>query len=123
MLPDMLGSADVLVAQLEPDAALFSIPSKVLSYLAAGRPVLVFAPPDNPCAPDVRASGGLVCPPTAAGVREAVAWLARLRREEAEDIGRRARAIATEKFEIDAITDRFERVLTGVEGRVTAAAS
>lgn len=123
VLPDMLGSADVLVAQLEPDAALFSIPSKVLSYLAAGRPVLVFAPTDNPCATDVRASGGIVVDPTATGVREAVDWLAGLRRDDADEIGRRARAIACEKFEIDGITDRFEQVLTRAARSVTAAAS
>ena len=39
-LPDVLGSADVLVALLEPDATKFSIPSKVLSYMAAGRPIV-----------------------------------------------------------------------------------
>lgn len=123
VLPDMLGSADVLVAQLEPDAALFSIPSKVLSYLAAGRPVLVFAPADNPCAADVEASGGLVCPPTVAGVDRAVAWLARLDREQAAAIGRRARAIAVERFEIDGITDRFEQVLGRAARPATAVAS
>ena len=36
--PRMLASGDVLVAVLEPEASRFSIPSKVLSYLAAGRP-------------------------------------------------------------------------------------
>ena len=122
VLPDMLGSADVLVAQLEPDAALFSIPSKVLSYLAAGRPVLVFAPAGNPCAADVRATGGLVCEPTAAGVREAAAWLAALRREEADAIGRRARALALERFEIEGITDRFEQVLGSVARPAAAVA-
>jgi colanic acid biosynthesis glycosyl transferase WcaI len=39
---DVLGGADVLVALLEADAGAFSAPSKVLSYLCAGRadPVL-----------------------------------------------------------------------------------
>ncbi len=41
MLPVVLGSADVLVAILEPDAGVFSVPSKVLSYFCAGRPVLL----------------------------------------------------------------------------------
>ncbi len=43
-LPLVLGSADVLVALLESDAAEFSVPSKLLSYLCAGRPVLASRP-------------------------------------------------------------------------------
>ena len=46
-LPDVLGSADVLVAILEPDAGVFCVPSKVLSYLCAGRPVLLAVPLEN----------------------------------------------------------------------------
>jgi glycosyltransferase involved in cell wall biosynthesis len=34
--PNVLGSADVLISILEPDAGAFSVPSKVLSYLCAG---------------------------------------------------------------------------------------
>ena len=34
-LPHVLGSADVLVAILEADAGVFSVPSKVLSYFCA----------------------------------------------------------------------------------------
>ena len=35
--PDVLAAADVLVALLEPTAGTYSVPSKVLSYLCAGR--------------------------------------------------------------------------------------
>ena len=43
-LPEVLASADVLVAVLEPEAGTFSVPSKVLTYLCAGRPLLVSCP-------------------------------------------------------------------------------
>ena len=33
-LPDMLGAADVAIALLEPEAGIFSVPSKVLSYFS-----------------------------------------------------------------------------------------
>ena len=46
-LPEVLASADVLVALLEPDAGVFSVPSKVLSYLCAARPVLLAVPTEN----------------------------------------------------------------------------
>lgn len=45
--PDMLGTSDVLVAILEADAGEFSVPSKVLSYLCAGRPIVLAAPAQN----------------------------------------------------------------------------
>jgi glycosyltransferase involved in cell wall biosynthesis len=46
-LPDVLASADLLVAILEPDASTFSVPSKVLTYLCAERAVLGVIPADN----------------------------------------------------------------------------
>lgn len=50
VVPDMLGSADVLLATLLPETADFSVPSKVLSYLCAGRPVVALVPDHNPVA-------------------------------------------------------------------------
>ena len=64
-LPSVLSSADVLVALLEPDATKFSIPSKVLSYMAAGRPIVGLMPSDNPAAADITDCGGMVTDPTA----------------------------------------------------------
>jgi glycosyltransferase involved in cell wall biosynthesis len=59
--PDVLGSADVMIGLLESDAGRFSIPSKVLSYLCAGRAVLLSAPEQNLAAQTVReAEAGLV---------------------------------------------------------------
>jgi glycosyltransferase involved in cell wall biosynthesis len=46
-LPDMMATAEFLVAILEPDASKFSVPSKVLTYLCSGRPILGVLPPDN----------------------------------------------------------------------------
>ena len=74
-LPLVLGSGDVLVAILEPGASKFSIPSKVLSYLSAGRPILGLIPQDNPAAADVTASGGFIATPNQHGVAESVQWL------------------------------------------------
>ena len=46
-IPAAMAAADVLVAVLEPDASAYSVPSKVLAYLCAGRPVLLAVPPGN----------------------------------------------------------------------------
>lgn len=112
-LPDMLGSADVLLTILEPEASRFSIPSKVLSSLAAGRPVLGLMPEDNPAAGDIRAAGGFVGPPTDYGIAGGVGWLRRLHRDPAvaQAAGADGRKLAETRFGIGPITDRFEAVL------------
>lgn len=44
---NVLATADILLAILEPDAANYSIPSKVLSQMCSGRPQVVAVPSDN----------------------------------------------------------------------------
>jgi len=46
-LPQVVAAGDVLMAVLEPDAGVYSVPSKVLTYLCAGRPLLAAMPPEN----------------------------------------------------------------------------
>ena len=118
-LSDVLSSADCLVALLEPGASRYSVPSKVLSYFAAGRPVLGFMPTDNPAARDIVDAGGAVCAPATDGVAASAVWLSEIFRgsRTANALGRRARAFAEQRFDIERITDRFETVLTEAAGR------
>jgi glycosyltransferase involved in cell wall biosynthesis len=112
--PDMLGAGDVLVAILEPGASKFSIPSKVLSYLAAGRPLLGLMPADNPAADDITAAGGLVAPPTPAGVAGAAEWIASISGDATArtELGKRSRRLAEEKFNINHISDQFAEIIS-----------
>jgi glycosyltransferase involved in cell wall biosynthesis len=107
-LSNMLGSADVLVALIEPGAAKFSVPSKVLSYMAAGRPVLVSAPMDSFVSRLVKNVGaGLVATPDASddfvNAATALAGQIELRKECASN----ARRYAEENFDLQKIADRF----------------
>ena len=75
-MPDVLASSDVLIAILERDAGVFSVPSKVLTYLCAGKPILAAIPPQNLMARIIaKADAGIVEAPDAhsalvgAGVR------------------------------------------------------
>lgn len=65
-LPEVLASADVLVVILEPEAGRFSVPSKTLSYLCAGRPILASLPAKNSAAQllTARAHAGVVAEPS-----------------------------------------------------------
>jgi putative colanic acid biosynthesis glycosyltransferase WcaI len=110
--PDILGSADVLVALLEPTAGTFSVPSKVLSYLCAGRPVLAAIPRENLAARTIeRAGAGVVVPST-----DEESFLVAAKHLRVDDplrarAGRRARAYAESTFDTDVIADRFQDVI------------
>ena len=111
-MPDALAAADVLAAVLEPEAGVFSVPSKVLAYLCGGRPVLLAVPPENLAARIVERTGaGLVVPPDdVAGFLDAAERLladAGLRAR----MGAAARAYAERTFQIEGIADRMEAVL------------
>ncbi len=111
-LPEVLATADVVVALLEPDASAFSVPSKVLTYLCAGRPQLVSVPADNLAARVVeRSGGGLVVPPGASERMLDAAAALRAGPELRQELGRRARAYAEKTFDIETIADGFELVL------------
>lgn len=113
-LPDVLGSADVLVAILEADAGVFSVPSKVLSYLCAGRPLLLAVPNENLAAKIVVECGaGLVVQPT--DIRGFCAAAQRLIDSPPlrEKLGHAARQYAESHFDIHRIADQFESILRG----------
>jgi colanic acid biosynthesis glycosyl transferase WcaI len=112
--PEVLASGDVLVAVLDPEAAVFSVPSKVLSYLCAGRPLLVSVPGDNLAARVVeRSGGGVVVPPRDRSALIAAAEDLLADRERRAELGNAARAYADSTFDVEAIAERFERVLAG----------
>ncbi len=111
-LPDVLASGDVLLTLLEADAGAFSVPSKVLSYLCAGRALLAAVPADNLAAEVVRRSGGgVLVEPGDEGdlVANATRLLADTGRREA--LGRCARRYAEENFDVAGIGDKFEAIL------------
>jgi glycosyltransferase involved in cell wall biosynthesis len=111
-VPEVMGSSDVLIALLDSNAGAFSVPSKVLGYLCAGRPLLLAAPHENHAAAVVRlADAGLVISPDSASeFVEAASSLmknAGLRARYAAN----ARRYAEKSFDIATITDRFLEVL------------
>ena len=117
-LPDMLGSADVLVALLERDASRFSVPSKVLSYFCAGRAVLAVLPPDNAIAQMIQSAGaGVVVPPGDLAAASSALNQLLSDRELREKMGMAARQYAERFFEIGVIGDRFESVIRDVWDR------
>lgn len=119
VLPEMLASAEVLVVLIEREAGIFSVPSKLLSYLCAGRAVLLSVPRENLAARIVEQNdlGIVVDPEDANGFVESALRLLNGPAER-EQFGRRARAYADDTFDIDKITDRFEIVIGSALARI-----
>lgn len=109
---EVMGAADVLTAVLEPDAGVFSVPSKVLAYLCGGRALLTAMPLENLASRIVdREGAGIVVAPD--DIDGFVAGALRLL-DDAETrtaMGAAARGYAERTFEIGAIADRFEGIL------------
>lgn len=114
-LPDMLASADVLVVVLEGDASRYSVPSKVLNYLCAGRPVLGLLPQNNAVARMIESvQAGIVVDP--GDDARAAAALAALLADEAARVrmGAAARSYAERAFDVQRIGDIFEGLTVAV---------
>ncbi|MCY3486928.1 MAG: glycosyltransferase family 4 protein [Bacteroidetes bacterium] len=111
-LPAMYASARLLLVLLTEDAGQFSVPSKVLTCLCAGRPILAAVPKENLAARIIQNSGaGFVIDPNdhIGFVRKAQLLLDKP--ELCQTLGESARKWADEQFEIGKITDQFEHVL------------
>ena len=121
-MPEVLASGSVLVALLDSDSGAFSVPSKVLSYLCAERPLLLSVPERNAAARVVlKNRAGLVVPPEnplalATGAHRLAAD-ARL----CAAMAIRGRAYAERAFDIARIAEQFLPVLQCEPNRASAA--
>ena len=111
-LPKVLASGDVLTGVLEEDAGVFSVPSKVLTYLCAKKPILLAVPEVNLAARIIREeeAGLTVGPADEEGFWTAAETLYN-DREQANAMAGRARAYAEKTFDVKLIGDRFENLM------------
>lgn len=111
---DVLGSADVLLSILEPSSGIFSVPSKVLSYLCAGRPIVLSAPIENLASRIVERSGAGRVVPAGDSIGLTAAVNSFLDNPAERKIaGACGRSYAQHAFDIRVIGTRFERILLG----------
>lgn len=112
-MANVLSSADALVAVLEPEAGVFSVPSKVLSYMCAGRALLAAMPLENLAARLISSigAGAVVTPDDSAGLCNAASALLQSP-DKLREQGQAARQYAEKHFDISRITDQFEAILT-----------
>lgn len=117
-LPDAMAAGDVQIAILEEFAGPLSVPSKILTYIAAERPILTSMPPDNHAARVITNAGvghnvaphdrvGFV--DAARAMRSSAATLERMRRS--------ARAYKRDKFDMELIGRRFLSIFEQASGK------
>ena len=117
-LPDMLASADVLLVVLESNASRYSVPSKVLNYFCAGRPVLALLPPDNAVAHMIEAAeAGLVVAPGDADAASAALRNLLSSTAARDRMGTAARCYAERTFDVGGVGERFESLLCDIRNR------
>jgi colanic acid biosynthesis glycosyl transferase WcaI len=112
-VPKVLASAAVLVAPLEASAGGFCVPSKVLSYLCAGRPTVIAIDAANPAATTIQrvGAGDVVEPGDVNGFVDAVAEFLN-NAPSREAAGRRARRYAEETFGLEQVTQKFLNIVS-----------
>jgi colanic acid biosynthesis glycosyl transferase WcaI len=95
------------------------VPSKTLSYLCAGRPVVGLMPAENLASQLLEKAGCGVFPPDDSAIDAAAKWVAEVLSDHARqaELAASARALAETEFALDACADGFEALL------VTAARS
>jgi len=114
-VPGLLATANVLLLNQAARVVDMVIPSKLLTYLAAGRPVVAAVPPESEASRCLeRAGGGLVVEPEnpvqlAAAVRHLYEH-----RDRAGQMGRAARRFAEEHFASEPILARYETLFASV---------
>ena len=115
---EVLARGDVLIAMIEPDAASYSVPSKVLSYLCSGRPIILAADEHNLAARTLMRSGaGIVVDP-----QDTLQFVDAIRHffdheKMRSEAGARGRNYADATFDITLIADRFEGIFQSVRAR------
>ena len=113
-LSHVLASADILVAILEADAGVFSVPSKVLTYMCAGRPMVLAVPKENLAAKIIsRNHAGLVVDP--GDVSAFISAVETLASDGSlpETLSHNALSYARNTFDIERIGSQFEKVILG----------
>jgi colanic acid biosynthesis glycosyl transferase WcaI len=114
-MPRFFASADVLLATLRHDPVFaLTVPSKVQSYLACGRPVLAALEGEGARIVE-EAAAGLSCPPQSPdALAAAVLELYRMSHDERESLGRNGRSYFEQQFARPLLLKRLDGWMSDV---------
>ena len=116
-MPAFMRAADALLVHLRPsDIADHAIPTKILSYMAAGRAIVCAT--GGAAADLVRDAGAgvTVTPGDARALADAIVGLAALEPDARETLGANGQAYLSEHFDKQRVIDGYERILQELAG-------
>jgi colanic acid biosynthesis glycosyl transferase WcaI len=111
-LCEVQSSADLMLLTVAPNVGASSVPSKLITYLAVGKPVVCAAAPDTDVARLVRETGvgQVVDPGSPHALADAIRSMRTRSTAELESMGRRAREFALQDHSLDNALKRFDRL-------------
>ena len=117
-LPGLLASSDILLVPLDRDKSDLSVPSKLYTFMAAGRPVLGLTAPGSEVARLIRGNdcGTTAAPDDPGEIAAAVRSLAAAP-ERRLALGANARAYVVERFAKDKVLGSYDRLLRSMASR------
>ncbi len=112
-LPSVLAAASILIAPLDPSAGSFCVPSKILSYLCAGRPSVLAIDRENPAAQMIAtAKAGITVKPGDTGAFVSTVQSLASDSLWQQHLGQAARTYAEATFNIENVSTRFLQILS-----------
>jgi colanic acid biosynthesis glycosyl transferase WcaI len=117
-LPGLLASSDILLVPLDRDKSDLSVPSKLYTFMAAGRPVLGLTAPGSEVARLIRGNdcGTTAAPDDPGEIAAAVRSLSAAP-ERRRALGANARAYVVERFAKDKVLGSYDRLLRSMVSR------
>jgi colanic acid biosynthesis glycosyl transferase WcaI len=118
ILPDMLSSAGVLVINQRAELVDMSLPSKLLTYMAAGRPVIAAVHENSEAARYLQEAGcGILVPPESPG--KLAEWIERLYRSPqlAAQLGKNGRFYSEKYLKRDTILSSYADLIEAMGSR------
>lgn len=114
-LSETLATADVGLVTLSPGRGRTSVPSKVLGYMAAGRPVIASVDPDSDTADEIRAcNNGIAVPPADGDALAAAVLKTASNRGLLEQYGTASRARFEAQYDKKLVLDSYTERLLGL---------
>jgi colanic acid biosynthesis glycosyl transferase WcaI len=109
---DMQSAADVMLLTTSAQIGSTSVPNKLITYLAVGKPVICAVPDGTDAAALVQKRQlGLVIPPESpAALADAITHMSAIGHSARAAIGQRARAVALERYSLEGAQARFDAV-------------
>ncbi len=109
---DMHSAADVMLLTTSAQMGFTSVPSKLITYLAVGKPVICAVPAQADVAALIQGEQlGLVVPPEdPAALADAIQHMSAIERSSLVETGRRARAVALERYSLEGALTRFNKL-------------